>query len=358
MPGSPDLKKEPLMIYDDIRNFLGQQNFALTATANSQVTILRNCQDNTQIFCVVIHNSGAQYCGPSQIQSLNERLSSWNGTYNDVLFIVVTDNAERDKALSQLYRVRLWLADENTRQLLVYENQPEDFYGLRFGINETVAGEIYPEKGAQKSLKLYKTRLARRVDSLAYVTAVLIIANVVYFIACASTGSLSSTSHMLKMGANYGVYVFERAQVFRLFTAMFIHFSFSHLAGNMLYLGAAGYNLEKSLGHFKLFLIYMLSGLGANLISAAYYYFTDPGTISAGASGAVYGLIGATVFLTIKNRGKIRSKQLFLRIGIIIVFLYYSNFTQSGVDGAAHIAGFIFGLILCIILTGGRHERR
>ena len=344
------------MIYDDIRNFLGQQNFALTATANPEITVLRNQGNGCEIFCALIDNTRKVW-GPSQIQALNEKLLNFNGTYNDVLFLVVTDDVERDKQLSQLYRVRLWLVDELQGRLLVYENQPEDFYGLRLGIAETAAREIYPDEGLRKGFKS-KNRFLNKINSMPYVTAALIIVNVAYFAFTAAGGSLSSSAYMLRMGANYGVYVFEKGQIWRLLTSMFLHFSFSHLAGNMFYLGVAGYNVEKAAGHLKFFLIYMLSGFGAGLVSAGYYYLTGAGTISAGASGAVYGLIGAMVIITYKNRGRIRSPQMFLRIGIILLFLYYSNFTDDGVDWPAHIAGFVFGVILSFIFIGAGKNKK
>lgn len=341
------------MIYDEILKFFGQQNFALVNTNAANVTVLRNTDGRGQIFCALIDNERQMTWGPSQILALNEKLKIFGGGYNDVLFIVVTGDADRDKSLAQLTGVRLWLADGYYRRLYVYENQPEDFYGLRLGIEETIAGELYPERGEIRPAAGRKKRgVPYKIRTAPYVTIALILVNVAYFTLIATRGSLSDTGYMLKMGANYGVYVFERGQVWRIVTSMFIHFSFSHLAGNMFYLGIAGYNLEKTAGHLKFFLIYMLSGIGAGVISAGYYYLTSANTISAGASGAVYGLIGAMLFVTFKNRGRLRSPQMFLRIGIIIVFLYYSNFAETSVDGAAHIAGFVLGLLLSWIFLG------
>ena len=350
------------MIYDEILKFFGQQNFALVNTNAANVTVLRNTDGRAQIFCALIDNEKRAAWGASQILALNEKLRSFGGGYNDVLFIVVTDDLERDKSLARLSGVRVWIANAYDRRLYVYEDQPEDFYGLRLGIEETIAGELYPERGASGSgTGKKRSKVPYKIRTAPYVTIALIVINVIYFTLAATGGSLSDTGYMLKIGANYGVYVFERGQVWRIITSMFLHFSFSHLAGNMFYLGIAGYNLEKTAGHLKFFLIYMLSGIGAGVISAGYYYLTSANTISAGASGAVYGLIGAMLFVTFKNRGRLRSPQMFLRIGIIIVFLYYSNFAESGVDKAAHIAGFIFGLLLSWILLGtgkGRQSRR
>ena len=56
---------------------------------------------------------------------------------------------------------------------------------------------------------------------------------------------------------------------------MFMHFSISHLAGNMIYLGIAGYSIERVAGHWRYLAVYLLSGFGAGVVSAAYYYLTD-----------------------------------------------------------------------------------
>ena len=338
------------MVYDNILKFLGQQNFALTRTAERNITILRNYEAGREIYCVLIDSTAGSIWSPSRVRSINERLTYYNGAYNDVLFLVVTDNVERDRILAQADGVRLWIIDDRTGELIVYENQPEDFYGLRFGIAQNASVDFYPEGGRKSGSS--KTGVFSGIERIPYVTVVLIAANITYFIILLLNGALSHTSLMLRMGANYGVYVFERFQYWRLISAMFMHFSLSHLAGNMLYLAAAGYNLEKRIGHLKFFLIYMLSGFGANLVSAGYYYLAGSNTVSAGASGAVYGLIGAILYITVKDKKNIRPRRLYLRIGIILVFLYYSNFTADGVDAVAHIAGLVFGFLLSIALLG------
>ena len=345
-----------MSVYNDIRNCLGQQNFALTATSNPDITVLRNREGSAEIFCVLVDNTGGRAWSASRLLAINGRLVNFGNAYNDVLFIVVTDKPQRDEPLAAAQGMKLWLADERERMLLVFENQPEDFYGLRLGIEETVAEEMYPERKSPHS----GTRRRPKTDSLPYVTIILIAVNIVWFVILMLNGSLSDSEYMLRMGANYGVYVFEKFQYWRLITGMFMHFSVSHIAGNMFYLAVAGYNLEKGAGHLKFFLIYMLSGTGASLVSAGYYYLSGTNTISAGASGAVYGLIGAMLFLTYRNRGRIRSSQLFLRFGIILVFLYYSNFSEfaeDGIDGAAHIAGFVFGFLLSAVLLGRRRKK-
>ena len=182
----------------------------------------------------------------------------------------------------------------------------------------------------------------------------------IWFIILVAGGDAGDASYMISKGASYGPYIFENYQFWRLVTNMFMHFSASHLLGNMVYLGIAGYSIERAAGHWKYLALYMLSGFGASVISAAYYYMTGQNTVSAGASGAVYGLIGAAVYLMIKNRGRMRPGMLWLRIGVILIFLFYSNFINSGIDAVAHAAGFVFGILLSFVFLSGkkRNTRR
>ena len=187
--------------------------------------------------------------------------------------------------------------------------------------------------------------------NLPYVTIALIAVNIIYFIIIALGGNPSSSYYMISKGADYAPYVFEEHQFWRLITSMFMHFSIRHLASNMIYLGLIGWSYERIVGHLKFFLIYFLSGLGGNIVSCAYHQLTKTPVVSAGASGCIYGIIAIVVYLTFISRRRFHSQQLFLRIGIMLVFMFYSNFINGqGTDVAAHLGGLAFGGLLCFLL--------
>ncbi len=333
------------MVYDDIIKYLGQQNFAAAASSNREMAILFNREQDRGIYLVVI-DSGYRTWGLQTLESINRQLidhSAGVGS-NEILFIVVSKNPDRDKYLAGS-GLNVWIADTVSRRLMIYENQPDDFFGIRQGIEQSLAGQA--EAGAAKDKKNFPT-----------ITVVLVALNVAYFLVTAGMGKLGSTNYMLTMGANNGALVFKDFQLWRLVTSMFMHFSLQHLAGNMIYLAFGGYSVERSLGHVKFLLLYMLSGIGASLVSAAYYYLTNSPTVSAGASGAVYGLLGALIYLTFFNRGRIKKPQVFARLGMVLFFIFYSNFVSDGVDIAAHIAGLIFGFLLCIAFIGGKKNEK
>lgn len=332
------------MVYDDILKYLGQQNFAVASTvgANLGLNILFNRSGGEPLFCILVDHSRNHHLEPAQIQHIHYQLAAQVPERN-ILFIIATNNVERDKALAQITGVQVWLADSYERILLVYENQPDDFFGLRLGITQAISET--PQAKAQTAL---------RFKNWPYVTVALILVNVIWFIVLLVGGNVANPNYMISRGASYGPYIFEQHQYWRLLTNMFMHFSAAHLAGNMIYLGFAGFTIEKAAGHIRFLLLYLLSGFGASVVSAAYYYLTGQNTVSAGASGAVYGLIGAAVYLMVKNRGRMRPGMLWIRIGVILIFLFYSNFINSGVDAVAHAAGFVFGILLAIALIGGK----
>lgn len=136
--------------------------------------------------------------------------------------------------------------------------------------------------------------------------------------------------------------LFLAGQYSRLLTSVFLHFSWNHMTSNMVMLGAAGSILEKETGHIRFLLLYLFSGVCGNVLSLVWGLYTRDCAISAGASGAVFGVLGALLVLLIKKRGRIgmvSGRGMLL----LIVLAVYSGFQSEGVDNAAHIGGVIFG---------------
>ena len=149
---------------------------------------------------------------------------------------------------------------------------------------------------------------------------------------------------------------------FTLFTSMFMHGGFMHLAGNMLYLWIFGDNIEGALGHFRFILFYFLCGIAAaftQILSAP-----DSAIPMIGASGAVSGVLGA--YLIFYPHARIRT---FVFLGIFITFLrlpavlllgfwilgqvisaFISNPGSPGVAWFAHLGGFFMGMLLAPLL--------
>lgn len=182
------------------------------------------------------------------------------------------------------------------------------------------------------------------------VTAALLLINVIVFLLVDfSGGGSENTEHMLECGALYAPYVLEKGEYYRLFTSMFLHFGISHLGNNMLVLFVLGQRLEPLTGKIRYFLIYLAGGVGGNLLSFWLEMGKKDYAVSAGASGAVFGVMGAMIYVLVRNKGRV--SDLTIR-GILVMaaFSLYFGFASSGVDNAAHVGGLLCGVLAAALL--------
>ena len=162
---------------------------------------------------------------------------------------------------------------------------------------------------------------------------------------------------MLEKGAMYTPYVLEYGEYYRLVTSVFMHFGFEHLLNNMISLGFLGWRLEQEVGKIKFLLIYFISGIAGNVLSGMLEIATGEYAVSAGASGAVFGIIGALLYIAMRNHGRIGDVSGRGLLFMVVLTLYH-GFTSTGVDNMAHIGGFVSGFILGILLYWKRRRRR
>jgi len=144
--------------------------------------------------------------------------------------------------------------------------------------------------------------------------------------------------------------------------SMFMHASWLHIGGNMLYLWIFGDNIEDRIGHAKFLAFYVICGIAA---SAAHIAFGPDSRIpSLGASGAIAGVLGAYLVLFPKRSVRVlMGRQIvnmpaFIVLGLWILLQVFAQVSVAGTEGGgvaymAHIGGFVAGLVL-IYLFGGR----
>ena len=187
-----------------------------------------------------------------------------------------------------------------------------------------------------------------------YVNFALAAVNVLLFLYLEAIGSTEDGVFMVKHRA---VFVILGGEYYRLFTAMFLHFGVIHLANNMLVLLVLGEKMEKALGHIKYLIFYLASGVAANGISLAVQVRIGQASVSAGASGAIFGVVGGLVYVIAIHHGQLdglTNRQL----GFMVLLTLYHGFTSAGVDNMAHIGGLISGFILGILLYRRKHAAR
>lgn len=185
-------------------------------------------------------------------------------------------------------------------------------------------------------------------------TIILIILNVLVFLAVEFTGFSQNTVHMLNWGAAYTPSIVEDGEMYRLFTSMFLHFGTEHLVNNMLVLFVLGSRLERVIGSLRFFVIYFLGGLAGNVVSLLYDLGQGEGAVSAGASGAVFAVMGGMIFVVLLNKGRLEDLST-RQILVLAVFSLYFGFASSGVDNAAHLGGFLTGFVIAVLVY---HPRR
>ncbi len=184
----------------------------------------------------------------------------------------------------------------------------------------------------------------------------LILINVLVFIAVELTGTSQNAWHVLDYGAAYTPYIVQNGEVYRLFTSMFLHFGIEHLVNNMLVLFVLGSRLEQVIGKLRFLFIYLAGGIAGNIFSLILELRNQDFSVSAGASGAVFAVMGAMIYVVIRNKGWLGDLSM-RQILVMAVFSLYFGFTSSGVDNAAHIGGMIAGFVLAVLIWHPRKKR-
>lgn len=192
------------------------------------------------------------------------------------------------------------------------------------------------------------------LKSRTIVNLIIVLLNIGIFIVLEIGGDTEDANYMLTRGASFTPWILENGEYYRLFTCMFLHFGIQHLAGNMLLLIFLGDILERTVGKFKYLLIYLIGGVGGNVLSVLYELKTGDVAVSAGASGAIFAVIGALVYIIARNKGRLEDltgKRMLLMAALTL----FHGFTSVGVDNSAHVGGLIGGTILSILLY---HKKR
>lgn len=187
-------------------------------------------------------------------------------------------------------------------------------------------------------------------------TAVLLVLNIVIFLLADFIGGTENVSHMLKWGAAYAPYILEEHEYYRLVTCMFLHFGMEHLANNMLVLFVLGGRVERTVGKISFLLIYFFGGIAGNIVSLILQSSSHAYAVSAGASGGVFALCGALLYLLLRNHGRVEDLSA-RQIVIAIALSVYLGFVGSGVDNAAHIGGLLGGFLGGILFYHPRNRR-
>ncbi len=146
----------------------------------------------------------------------------------------------------------------------------------------------------------------------------------------------------------------QNGQIYRLLTSMFLHSDIIHIACNMYALYILGPQVERYYGKTKFLLIYLLSGLLGSIFSCA---FMSADTISIGASGAIFGLLGSIAYFTYYYRATLQGLLRSQVVPVILLNLAI-GFMVPGIDISGHIGGLIGGILVSMGIGIGDKGRK
>jgi len=160
-------------------------------------------------------------------------------------------------------------------------------------------------------------------------------------------GGSTQIDVLIRLGAKYSPLIVS-GEYWRLLTAMFLHIGLMHLAFNAYALVAIGADLERIVGWARFLAIYLLAGLFGSLASYAF----SP-NLSAGASGAIFGVIGAlgAFFALYRERLGQWGRSRLTNILFLIAINLFLGFTNPGIDNYGHLGGLLSGAVLGLILA-------
>ena len=219
---------------------------------------------------------------------------------------------------------------------LTDEVDPVEFFKLTEDMNQKTI------KNEKKLAKIFSPKKP-------IVTYIIIVLNLMVFL----YGMLHSNDELINIfGNNYELV--QKGQFYRLLTCMFVHGSIMHLLLNMYALYTIGPVVERYYGKSKYIFIYLVSGLLGSVFSSV---FMSAGSISIGASGAIFGLLGSICYFTYYYRATLQG---ILRDSIVpvIVINLIIGFMLPSVDLVAHIGGLLGGILVSMGLGIGDKYRK
>ena len=201
------------------------------------------------------------------------------------------------------------------------------------------------------------------------VTLAIMAMNIVGYILCTQMGEM-----VYNIGSMNAEKILVDKQYYRFVTAIFLHADIEHIVSNMIYLVGLGQMVEQMIGHIRFVVLYLLSGFGASIFSLLYSILTGDIYDAVGASGAIFGLIGALFILLVIRDMRRRARRQSggtdttpnqngrvmpsgydsISVGkmvFVVVYMIYSGTRAERVDNAAHVGGLVCGLLIMAVMN-------
>ena len=167
---------------------------------------------------------------------------------------------------------------------------------------------------------------------------------VVYFIFMSVNGGTTNIETLIRYGAMFPPFVAEYNEYYRFITSIFIHIGIMHMFFNGYALYVFGPQIERLMGAKKYLLFFLLTGIGGNLATYIFNFVS----VSAGASGSLFGLFGAFLYLVVRHPNMVTpqgKKSILQLLGINLLL----TFAVPSISITAHLGGLIIGFLLSFI---------
>lgn len=363
---------------ENLERFLSYQSYDKLTTNIEDVTVFYQVEEPLVKVIVVNKLVGGIELTKEQYQyiltQIEEGFRKRGYTEVAILSLLCTKNIDRVRSYCEVEKYVHWIVDLENNRLVIYENQPSQFYQVREQLESILIGKlhtIHSEYSREDNPVRTEATFGHKVKSGHFIhrfrdyvryrpffTILLIAINGLVFLLLEATGSSLDGKHLLNWGGSaYDKIVYEH-EYFRLFTAMFLHAGTEHLINNMFILFIIGERLERILGGVRYLTVYLSSGLIASIGSVIYYHLQNENPVGVGASGAILGILGGVVYLVIRYRGRglgITPE----RIILFTVLTLYSGFRSAEtVDNTAHVVGFIAGFVITMLIDSLQQRKR
>ena len=182
------------------------------------------------------------------------------------------------------------------------------------------------------------------------VTTVLLGVILLYFAFISMNGGTTNSQALVDYGAFFPLYVLANNEYYRFITSIFIHIGVSHLFFNGYALYVFGTQIERVMGRVKYIMFFLLTGIGGNIVTYIFSLRSEEAfrTVSAGASGSLFGILGAFLYLIRRHPNRITPegrKSILSMLGLnLAITILIPNISIT-----AHFGGLIIGYILSYI---------
>ena len=347
------------MMKEKLERYLQTEGFFPLTSKLSDVVVLVKFENNLANVLQIIDYAKELYLDKEQYEevkaSLRNMFSEKGISETHILSLILAEDETKSELLAKDDPF-CWQILSKEKELVIGEDKQPDFYGVK-GLLENflIKYKEDPEQFAatEKTVEQepsQKEKLKAYLRRAPYISIFFILINLVLCFCCIANPRL-----FYGKGCTGLSYVLQ-GEVYRLFTAIFLHGSIDHFFSNMLLLYFLGDMLENKVGRVRFTVLYLLTGVIGNVFSCFHEYISGLQYVSYGASGAVFGLIGMLFYMVMRRDERIKVSM--PAMIFMVIYCIYSSFAGIQVNVAAHLGGLISGMLLMFVFYPRRksHE--